>query len=99
MLSSVSYWQTKFAISDYSNAYKVLSALNPNIYNYPDYYALMASAAVELKMYSQASGVYTRLVKIYPNNGNWWAGLGIAQQSSGNYNRAMHAYQRGFVIG
>ena len=91
--------QARFMQGNYQSAYKVLFEASPSLNKYPDYYALLASAAVELKEYRQAEGIYMRLVEHFPNRGDWWAGLGIVNQASGQYNQALNSYKRALQTG
>ena len=93
-----SWAQASFGLQDYSKALKILSAKSPNMLEYPDYYALKASAALKLEHYDLASSIYRNLLSINPNKADWWAGLGITLQGQGKNNLALESYQRAIKV-
>ncbi|MDH5600755.1 MAG: tetratricopeptide repeat protein [Gammaproteobacteria bacterium] len=60
----------------------------------PDYYALLAATHQRVKQHDKAVDIYLQLVKIRPEAGIWWLGLGISLEKSGKNKEALEAYQR-----
>lgn len=60
----------------------------------PDYYALLAATYQRVKNHAKAIEIYLQLVKVRPNVGIWWLGLGISLEKSGKSKEALEAYQR-----
>jgi len=76
-----------------NEALKVLEEAAPSIREDPDYYAFIAALYQQKGQYLIAARLYDQLVKIRPERGMWWAGLGIALDSAGKKNAAAEAYQ------
>ncbi len=60
----------------------------------PDYFALLAATYQRVKNHEKAIDIYLQLVKVRPNAGIWWLGLGISLEKSGKKKEALDAYQR-----
>ena len=60
----------------------------------PDYFALLAATYQRVKKHAEAIDVYFKLVRVRPNVGIWWLGLGISLEKSGKKKEALEAYQR-----
>ncbi|MFK5914181.1 MAG: hypothetical protein QM484_07385 [Woeseiaceae bacterium] len=60
----------------------------------PDYYALLAATYQRVNEHKKAVELYLKLVKVRPNIGVWWLGLGISLEKSGDKKTALEAYQR-----
>lgn len=71
-------------------AFDVLSVLK-NTQNI-EYQSLLANAAQQLQNFSAAENAYQQLVSLEPQNGRWWLGLAVAQDSNSNFAQAMESY-------
>ena len=60
----------------------------------PDYYALLAATYQRVNNHAKAIEIYLQLVKVRPEVGIWWLGLGISLEKSGKSKEALEAYQR-----
>lgn len=83
-----------FKEQNYFDAYEMLEPLEPEIKQHPEYYALQANVAKELAMYIEASHLYSRLALNEPDRAQWWLGLAISLDKSGESNGAVKAYER-----
>ena len=59
-----------------------------------DYYALLAATYQRVNQHNKAVDIYLQLVKIHPDQGVWWLGLGISLEKSGKNSTALEAYRR-----
>lgn len=60
----------------------------------PDYFALLAATYQRVKNHQKAIDIYLQLVKVRPNSGIWWLGLGISLEKQGKTKEALDAYRR-----
>ena len=60
----------------------------------PDYFALLAATYQRVKNHEKAIDIYLRLVKVRPNTGIWWLGLGISLEKLDKTKEALDAYRR-----
>lgn len=70
-----------------------LAGARPPLADNLDYYATWAALAQELGHGEQARELYLQLLRTRPDEGRWWLGLGIAEESLGNLPRALDAYR------
>lgn len=83
-----------FKEQNYFAAYETLQELEPEIKKHPEYYALQANVAKELSMFVEASHLYGRLALFEPDRAQWWLGLAISLDKSGESSAAVKAYER-----
>ena len=60
----------------------------------PDYFALLAATYQRVNNHEKAKDIYLQLVKLRPNTGIWWLGLGISLEKLDKTKTALDAYQR-----
>lgn len=75
-----------------------LREIQPELTDYPDYYALLASYYQQLGYPQQAAQVYTRLLDYDYEMADWWAGLAIAHDQSRRFDDARVAYERAIQL-
>jgi hypothetical protein len=56
------------------------------------YLSLLAATYQQLKMFKESADVYTKLVRINPNIAQYWLGMAIAKDKTGNSKSARDAY-------
>ena len=76
------------------SALSVLLRSAPSISKDPQYHALIAAAYKDSGHYVEAASTYSALLKIQPDNGLWWLGLGLCMEQLEKYNAAISAYQK-----
>lgn len=72
----------------------LLQSPQPALYEEPEYYALLAATQQRLGRYDEAVAGYRQLLLVFPENGTWWMGLGIALESNGQRTEAGDGYRR-----
>ncbi|KPJ68028.1 MAG: hypothetical protein AMJ43_01020 [Coxiella sp. DG_40] len=82
-----------------AEAISVLQQHPFSIYDYPDYYAYMASLYQHQGQYMLAATLYNKLIKIVPDKAIWWVGLGIALESMNKNAAALESYERALQVG
>lgn len=75
-----------------------LSSDLPNVEEYPDYYVLLAAYYQRYGSALDASKAYSLLVDYNENVADWWAGLGLAADRSGQPEQAIFAYQQALEL-
>lgn len=75
-------------------ALALLEAHSPNIYNNPDYYALMAYLDATLNRPNMAAALYQQLLTVDRNNAAWWLGLGVCLRRLHKDNQAITAFRQ-----
>jgi len=80
-------------------ALQILQKISPLIMQEPGYYALLASVQQSLGQFAMAEQLYKRLLALDRDNGNLWAGLGLALESQKKNNSACQAYQQALDLG
>lgn len=63
----------------------------------PEFHALAAAVYQGLGDFSAAAHLYRQLLALWPENGTWWIGLGIALEGEGRGTDAGEAYRRGLT--
>lgn len=66
----------------------------PAMHEDPEHYALLAALYQRQSDHVSAANTYAQLLKLRPNAGIWWVGLGISLESLGKQAEARHAYQQ-----
>jgi len=86
------------ATGDETMALHTLSSNLPELEAYPDYFALLASYYQQFGYPEKAAEVYSMLVQYDAGAASWWAGLGLALDSSERFNDAVKAYRRALQL-
>jgi len=66
----------------------------PPVSNSPDYHALLAYIAQQLKKDSLASHHYQLLLQFNNSRADWWLGLAVSEERVGNVSIALEAYNQ-----
>lgn len=83
-----------------NNAQNALASLKPMAdFQDKEYQVLLAGVAQELGDFETAIQAYQHLTKMVANNGRYWLGLAIAQDSNGQYQQAKDSYQSALAVG
>jgi len=80
-------------------ALSVLYKVQPDIKDNPDYYSFIAALYQQLEEYGKATLIYAQLLKMYPRNGMYWAGLAVSMEAEGSKRQAFSAYQKASEFG
>lgn len=72
----------------------ILHSQLPEIDESPEYYELLASYYQQFGFPDKAAAFYTQLVQFDYQVANWWAGLAVAMDSSGQNREARIAYEQ-----
>ena len=64
-----------------------------------DYQAFVATLMEREQRHKEAVGYYEAALRLSPQNGVWWMGLGISLQADQRPQEAVIAYQRARAIG
>jgi MSHA biogenesis protein MshN len=79
---------------DNEQALLIIKSVRPDLVEYPDFYATMATLEQQLGNYQVAAQIYLELVRIEPQQGRWWLGYGLALEALGKRNVALQAYEK-----
>lgn len=82
-----------------SAALKLLKDNAPAVSDDPEYFSIMAALQEQMGHPEIAAQLYQGLIDVNANQGEWWAGLGIALEKINQINDAVNAYQRALSIG
>lgn len=74
-------------------ALALLEKYKPDFQTNPDYYGLMAAIFEKMGRTIEAGSLYQALVKIEPENGQYWLGLGLALEQKHAMAQAIEAYR------
>ncbi|MGH8481078.1 MAG: tetratricopeptide repeat protein [Nevskiaceae bacterium] len=80
-------------------AVEVLLRDPPPVERDVDYHALMASAYQRLGRHEEASRGYRELLRVQPDEANWWAGYGLSRDALDDAAGALAAYARARQLG
>ncbi len=80
-------------------ALETLLSQLPDITIDGDYYAFIAAVRQKLGDHKRAIKLYASLLKLYPHEGEWWAGLGVSYDSIGNERQALTAFNKSLDVG
>lgn len=75
-------------------AIQVLREHAPGIAADPNYYALLAALDQRQHDHRDAAKIYANILKLRPDTGAWWVGLGISLEALGKTKQAQEAYAR-----
>ncbi|MFG0832679.1 tetratricopeptide repeat protein [Aeromonas bivalvium] len=87
------------AEEDKRGALAWLGGARPPLASNLDYYATWAGLSQELGQNAEAAELYVRLLRVQPDQGRWWLGLGIAEDGQGHGERARDAYRNAQLHG
>ncbi|MGE6108692.1 tetratricopeptide repeat protein [Aeromonas sobria] len=87
------------AEEDKQGALAWLGGAQPPLASNLDYYATWAGLSQELGHNAEAAELYVRLLRVQPDQGRWWLGLGIAEDGQGHGQRAKDAYRNALLHG
>ena len=76
-----------------------LACYQPDLASNMDYYATWAGLTQELGHSGDAAALYVKLLHQQPDQGRWWLGLGVAEDSQGYSTRALDAYRNALLHG
>lgn len=71
----------------------------PDIYSYPDFYALKATALQKTGQHAQAVQVFQQLARQQPNQARWWLGMALSYDALMQTQPALQAYRQAVVHG
>ncbi len=74
-------------------AVQALEKITPEAAQDPDYYAFLAALYQRLERHTQAISAYRTALKIQPQQGLWWMGLGISLEATNEPSAALDAYR------
>ncbi|NQY42144.1 MAG: hypothetical protein HRT87_02220 [Legionellales bacterium] len=80
-------------------ALETLLSQLPDITVDGDYYAFIAAVRQKLGDHKKAIKLYASLLKLYPHEGEWWAGLGVSYDSIGSERQALTAFNKALDVG
>lgn len=75
-------------------AIAVLREHAPPLAQDPDYHALLAALYQRSQNHPAAATTYNEILKLRPDAGIWWVGLGISLEAMGKQKEAQQAYAR-----
>lgn len=73
-----------------------LYSYKPSMQSHQDFYSRMAYVSLKNEQFSQATGLYQRLLQLDPKNARWWLGLGWALRGQGDSKLAHEAYAKAY---
>ena len=73
-----------------------LYVYKPSMQSHQDFYSRMAYVSLKNEQFSQATGLYQRLLQLDPKNARWWLGLGWALRGQGDSKLAHEAYAKAY---
>ena len=88
------YARTLMQLTRDQQAIKLLRTHAPPIAQDPDYYALLAALYQRQQNHRAAANTYSQILKLRPDAGIWWVGLGISLEALGKQQQAQQAYVR-----
>ncbi|MCD8573814.1 MAG: hypothetical protein LRY30_01435, partial [Gammaproteobacteria bacterium] len=84
----------QFQSGKIDQAKKTLTSAHPDIEKNQKYYQLLAIVDIELKLFSDAELLYTRLIQLDPNNPELYLGLAISYHGQEKNSLAAYYYQQ-----
>ena len=80
-------------------ALALLDHAQPSVVSDPEFHGLLAAAYQRLNRHADAARAYQALVDAQPDEGHWWAGLGISRDALGDVPGALAAYGKARSLG
>jgi len=77
-----------------SQAIALLSSNKPPVAQDTEHYALLAALHQRQQNHELAARLYSDILKLQPNMGIWWVGMGISLEAMGDQKQATAAYQQ-----
>jgi MSHA biogenesis protein MshN len=81
------------------NAVAVLQRDPPPLERDLEYHGLLASAYQRVGRHDQAAQIYRELMRVQPQEANWWAGYAMSRDAAGDVNGALTAYAQARQLG
>ena len=75
-------------------AIEVLSSHKPTVVQDPEHYAILAALYQRQANHAAATRTYSEMLKVRPQMGIWWVGMGISLEAMGDKQQAVAAYQQ-----
>jgi MSHA biogenesis protein MshN len=88
------YARTLMQLNRDQQAITLLREHAPPIAQDPDYFALLAALYQRQQQHLAAATTYSQILKLRPDTGMWWVGLGISLEALGKQQQAQQAYTR-----
>ncbi len=79
--------------NDPAQALALLREVPPAVTVDPEYHELLASLYQKGNLHQEAIGVYQELLRTNPDQGRWWAGLGISLEAQDKDSDALTSFQ------
>lgn len=80
-------------------AIEVLSRNMPAAAQDPEHYAILAALYQRQANHTAAARTYAQILKVSPQMGIWWVGMGISLEALGQQAQAIEAYQQARITG
>ena len=64
-----------------------------------EYHATLAALHVRLRQHPEAARQYEQALRLQPEQGTWWMGLGLSKEAQGKTDEARSAYGRALTTG
>jgi MSHA biogenesis protein MshN len=83
-------------LSEKGDPYKALAlmkGLHPELNTHPDFYAVLAALYESVGESDKAGGLYKELLRVEPDNGQYWLGYAVALEDAHKTQQALDAYQ------
>ena len=88
------YARTLMQMNRDHQAIELLRSHAPTVAQDPDYFALLAALYQRQQNHLAAANTYSQILKLRPDSGIWWVGLGISLEALGKKQQAQQAYAR-----
>lgn len=79
---------------DLRSALELLQRTLPYAENNPEYHAFMAALLQRVERHQEAAEQYRAALRLVPQSGTWWMGLGISLQADNQLAQAQEAFRR-----
>ncbi|HVE44654.1 MAG TPA: tetratricopeptide repeat protein [Gammaproteobacteria bacterium] len=77
----------------------LLKTASPALTENPEYHAFIAALYERTNQDKLAARIYRELLTLWPQNGNWWFGLGLSLDKMGQGQAAKNAYTKALMEG